>query len=136
MAAFPARGGLLSLELGLAAEVPLRLRTRPVPPPAPPGRTYGDLGDEALRLARFIVREHLALRREGRLAGPELTWRWKNNLQAQAGIDLPVSIENNGFQLVQDYRIIYVIQPTTLYIVTVVHGARDLTRMQPAPWEG
>jgi chromosome segregation protein len=73
LAAFPARGGLLSLELGLAAEVPLRLRARSVPPPAPPGLTYGDLGDEALRLARFLVREHLALRREGRLAGPELT---------------------------------------------------------------
>ena len=38
--------------------------------------------------------------------------------------------------IVQDYRIIYVIQPDTTYIVTVVHGARDLTRMQPAPWEG
>ncbi len=39
------------------------------------------------------------------LVGPELTWRWKNSLQVQAGIDLPVSVENNGFQLVQDYRI-------------------------------
>jgi len=73
LAAFPARGGLLSLELGLAAEVPLRLRLRSVPPPAPPGLTYADVGDEALRVARFLVREHLALRREGRLAGPELT---------------------------------------------------------------
>ena len=38
--------------------------------------------------------------------------------------------------LVQPYRIIYVIQSTTIHIVTVVHGARDLMYMQPAPWEG
>lgn len=38
--------------------------------------------------------------------------------------------------LVQPYRIIYVVQSTTIHIVTVVHGARDLARMQPAPWEG
>lgn len=38
--------------------------------------------------------------------------------------------------LVQPYRIIYAIQSTTIHIVTVVHGARDLSRMQPAPWEG
>ena len=73
LAAFPGRGGLLALELGLAAEVPLRLRHRAVPPPAPPGLTYGDVSDEALRVARTLVREHLALRREGRMAGPELT---------------------------------------------------------------
>ena len=30
--------------------------------------------------------------------------RWKSSFQAQAGIDLPVMIENNGFQIVQDYR--------------------------------
>ena len=38
------------------------------------------------------------------LVGPEVTWRWKTSFQAQAGIDLPVMIENNGFQIVQDYR--------------------------------
>ena len=38
------------------------------------------------------------------LVGPEVTWRWKSSFQAQAGIDLPVMIENNGFQIVQDYR--------------------------------
>ena len=73
LAAFPGRGGLLALELGLAAEVPLRLKPRAVPPPAPPGLTYADVGDEALRVARLLMREHLALRREGRLAGAELT---------------------------------------------------------------
>ena len=38
------------------------------------------------------------------LVGPEVTWRWKTSFQAQAGIDLPVMIENNGFQIVLDYR--------------------------------
>ena len=35
------------------------------------------------------------------LVGPEVTWCWKTSFQAQAGIDLPVMIENNGFQIVQ-----------------------------------
>jgi ribonucleoside-triphosphate reductase len=73
LAAFPGRGGLLSLELGLSAEIPRRLRECEVPPPAPPGMRYGDLGDEALRVARLLVREHNALRREGRAVGPVLT---------------------------------------------------------------
>ena len=38
------------------------------------------------------------------LVGQEVTWRWKTSFQAQAGIDLPVMIENNGFQIVLDYR--------------------------------
>lgn len=73
LAAFPGRGGLLALELGLAAEVPLRLRALAPPPPAPPGLTYADLGDPSLRVARLLVREHLALRRAGRTVGPSLT---------------------------------------------------------------
>jgi ribonucleoside-triphosphate reductase len=59
------RGGLLSLEIGLAAEVPDRLRARPVPAPAPPGRTYGDYADEALRAARAVLSVALELRRAG-----------------------------------------------------------------------
>lgn len=39
------------------------------------------------------------------LLGPELTWRWKNSFQVQTGVDIPVSVENNGFQIVQDYRV-------------------------------
>lgn len=39
------------------------------------------------------------------LVGPEVTWCWKPRLQAQSGVDLPVMIENNGFQMVQDYRV-------------------------------
>lgn len=73
LAAFPGRGGLLSLELGLCAEVPLRLKREVPPPPAPPGLVYADLADTALRVARLLVREHLALRREGRSVGPTLS---------------------------------------------------------------
>lgn len=72
LAAFPGRGGLLALELGLAAEVPERLAARPVPSPAPPGLCYGQVADEALRVARLLVREQRALRREGRRVGPDL----------------------------------------------------------------
>ena len=64
---FPRRGGLLRLEISLAAEIPERLATRPVPPPAPPGRTYGDDGDAALRVARALLAAAAEVRREGGL---------------------------------------------------------------------
>ncbi|AJQ97858.1 type II toxin-antitoxin system RelE/ParE family toxin [Gynuella sunshinyii] len=35
----------------------------------------------------------------------------------------------------QNYRIIYLVKPDYLYIVAVVHGSRDLTRMESKPWE-
>lgn len=35
----------------------------------------------------------------------------------------------------QNYRIIYLVKPDYLYIVAVVHGSRDLTRMENKPWE-
>jgi hypothetical protein len=62
---FPRRGGLLELELVLCAEVPDRLRRRPVPAPAPPGRTFRDYGDEALRAARAFLAAARDLRRGG-----------------------------------------------------------------------
>ena len=34
-----------------------------------------------------------------------------------------------------NYRIIYLVKPDYLYIVAVVHGSRDLTRMESKPWE-
>lgn len=34
------------------------------------------------------------------------------------------------------YRILYRLDNDSLRIVTVVHGTRDLTGLQPAPWEG
>ncbi|MBH0199876.1 MAG: type II toxin-antitoxin system RelE/ParE family toxin [Nitrospira sp.] len=36
--------------------------------------------------------------------------------------------------LVESYRIIYRVKLTKVQILTVVHGARDLTRMTPKPW--
>lgn len=35
----------------------------------------------------------------------------------------------------QNYRIIYLVKPGYLYIVAVVHGSRDLERMERKPWE-
>ena len=39
------------------------------------------------------------------LAGAGSAWRWEACFQARPCVDLPVLIENNGFQVVQDYRI-------------------------------
>ena len=72
-AAFPARGGLLELEIGLAAEVPVRLVGRAVPPPARPGRAYGDFADTAREVGRMLLREAAALRRRGWSRGPRFT---------------------------------------------------------------
>jgi hypothetical protein len=38
-------------------------------------------------------------------AGPQILFTWGNHLSAAAGADLPLRIENNGFQAVADYRI-------------------------------
>ncbi len=62
---FPRRGGLLRLEIGLAAEVPDRLRYLTVPPPAAPGRSLGDFADAAQRTARAFLQAACDLRREG-----------------------------------------------------------------------
>jgi len=35
----------------------------------------------------------------------------------------------------QGYRIIYTIQRDFVYVVTVVHGSRDLTRTDIKPWD-
>lgn len=35
----------------------------------------------------------------------------------------------------QNYRIIYLVKTDYLYIVAVIHGSRDLTRMDNRPWE-
>ena len=37
--------------------------------------------------------------------GPQLSYTFGSQLSAQAGVDLPVSIENTGVQVVPDYRI-------------------------------
>lgn len=35
----------------------------------------------------------------------------------------------------QNYRIIYLIRSNHVYIVTVIHGNRDLTQWETKPWE-
>jgi ribonucleoside-triphosphate reductase len=62
---FARRGGLRTLEWTLAAEVPERLRRRPVPAPAPPGCCYGDFEDASLATARALLEVAGALQREG-----------------------------------------------------------------------
>jgi hypothetical protein len=37
--------------------------------------------------------------------GPQLIFTWKENLSAQVGADLPISIQNTALQTVPDYRI-------------------------------
>lgn len=37
--------------------------------------------------------------------------------------------------LFQNYRIIYHIKVDQIYIVTVIHGRRDLTQQEKKPWE-
>ena len=36
----------------------------------------------------------------------------------------------------QGYRIIYLRQENHIYIVTVIHGSRDLSGMESKPWDG
>ena len=59
------RGGLLQLELGLACHVPDELLGEDVPPPAAPGRRYGDHADASRRVLRVLLQERVALDREG-----------------------------------------------------------------------
>ncbi|PID41378.1 MAG: plasmid stabilization protein [Proteobacteria bacterium] len=37
--------------------------------------------------------------------------------------------------LFQSYRIIYQVKPEFVYIVAVIHGSRDLSKMDNKPWE-
>ena len=37
--------------------------------------------------------------------------------------------------IVRNHRIIYVIRPDHLYIVTIIHGNRDITQWKTKPWE-
>ncbi len=59
------RGGLLRLELGLAAEMPPHLAFLDTPEPAPPGRRFGDYGETALHVTRAFLQESSDLRRAG-----------------------------------------------------------------------
>jgi toxin ParE1/3/4 len=35
----------------------------------------------------------------------------------------------------RDYRILYLVEETTVHILAVIHGARDLQHMAKKPWE-
>ena len=35
----------------------------------------------------------------------------------------------------QNYRIIYRVEPARVLILTVIHGGRDLSRIEPKPWD-
>ena len=36
--------------------------------------------------------------------------------------------------LFRNYRIIYLIEPDRIRILSVIHGSRDLNRFEPVPW--
>ena len=37
--------------------------------------------------------------------------------------------------LFRKYRIMYRVEPARILVLTVIHGARDLTQVAPKPWE-
>ena len=37
--------------------------------------------------------------------------------------------------LFRKYRIMYRVEPARILVLTVIHGARDLTQVTPGPWE-
>ncbi len=37
--------------------------------------------------------------------GPKILWTWSDRLGVEVGVDIPVSIDNTGFQAVPDYRV-------------------------------
>lgn len=56
--------------------------------------------------------------------------------QPLMGREVPEAEREDVRELIfQNYRIIYLVRPVHLYIVAVIHGSRDLTRMESKPWE-
>ncbi len=37
--------------------------------------------------------------------------------------------------LFQNYRIIYRVEPDRILVLTVIHGGRDMGRLEPKPWD-
>ncbi len=54
------------------------------------------------------------------------------------GREVPEAEEREDVRelIFQGYRIIYLRQPDRIYIVTVIHGSRDLLGMDDKPWDG
>ncbi len=53
------------------------------------------------------------------------------------GRGVPEAKESNDVRelVFQGYRIMYLRQSNYIYIVTVIHGSRDLSRMGDKPWD-
>ena len=55
---------------------------------------------------------------------------------SKLGRKVPEAEQDHIRELIfQHYRIIYLIRSDHLYIVTVIHGNRDLTQEETKPWE-
>lgn len=54
------------------------------------------------------------------------------------GREVPEAEESEDVRelIFQGYRIIYLHQENHVYIVTVIHGSRDLSGMDDKPWDG
>jgi len=50
---------------------------------------------------------------------------------------VPEEPERRGLRelLVQSYRLIYLVETDRILVATVLHGSRDLPRLEPKPWE-
>ena len=56
--------------------------------------------------------------------------------QPLMGREVPEAERKDVRELIfQNYRIIYLVKTDHLYIVAVIHGSRDLTRIEHKPWE-
>ncbi len=54
----------------------------------------------------------------------------------ERGRNVPESDEENIRELVfYNYRIMYRVGKERILVLTVIHGARDLTRKKPKPWD-
>lgn len=60
-------------------------------------------------------------------------------LQAHPEIGRPVpeaeDREDVRELIFQSYRIVYLLEPEQVYILTVIHGSRDLAGQEKKPWE-
>jgi len=54
----------------------------------------------------------------------------------ERGRNVPEAAEENIRELIfYNYRIMYRVEKERILILTVIHGARDLTRKKPNPWD-
>ena len=54
----------------------------------------------------------------------------------EIGRVVPEAKRDNVRELIfHGYRIVYLLAPEHIFIVTIIHGSRDLTAQEPKPWE-